>query len=400
MVAFVPLWLIRAPPWNGSRSSPALRFPCGIPSGASRLVVVSRRSFTGANMRYFVIALIFVELAGSIRTASAQEGSSDGPSNEKAQKTYKEALQLLHERRTDFALDSFKKADKQDGDHCVACQRQMIKYGVQLEDWKTAETAGQEMISEAQDQRETARRHYQLAIVFFDEGQAKNKQDIFGRCHDEMTKALATAPNFPDAVYIDGRALAHMHQDGAAQARFEQYVKMIPTDTPDRQRAERYIEDPDLARARLAPPFAVTTLDGRRISLDDLTGKVVLIDFWATWCGPCREALPHVRDIARKFQGQPLVVLSVSVDSDENKWKEFVAKNEMTWPQYFDRGFTGPVAKLFGVQAIPHTFTIDSDGVLQDEHIGDAAIEGKLKKLLKRAQEKEEKREKPSARVE
>ena len=64
----------------------------------------------------------------------------------------------------------------------MACQRQMIKYGVQLEDWKTAETAGQEMISEAQDQRETARRHYQLAIVFFDEGQAKNKQDIFGRC--------------------------------------------------------------------------------------------------------------------------------------------------------------------------------------------------------------------------
>jgi hypothetical protein len=59
----------------------------------------------------------------------------------------------------------------------------------------------------------------------------------------------------------------------------------------------------------------------------------------------------------------------------------------MTWPQYLDHGFTGPVAKLFGVQAIPHTFTIDSDGVLQDEHIGDASIEGKLKKLIRRAQE-------------
>ena len=117
------------------------------------------------------------------------------------------------------------------------------------------------------------------------------------------------------------------------------------------------------------------------------SSKPVLVDFWATWCGPCREALPHVRDIARKFQGQPLVVLSVSVDTDEDKWKEFVAKNEMIWPQYFDDGFKGPVARLFDVRAIPHTFTIDADGVLQDEHIGDASIEGKLKKLIRKAEE-------------
>jgi thiol-disulfide isomerase/thioredoxin len=118
-----------------------------------------------------------------------------------------------------------------------------------------------------------------------------------------------------------------------------------------------------------------------------LKGKVVLIDFWATWCGPCREALPHMREIAKKFQGQPLVVLSVSLDGDEQKWKDFIAKNGMTWPQYYDGGFTGPISKMFGVQAIPHTFTIDADGVLQDEHIGDASIEGKLKKLVGRARE-------------
>jgi len=87
-----------------------------------------------------------------------------------------------------------------------------------------------------------------------------------------------------------------------------------------------------LAQARLAPPFAVTTTDGQRVSMDDLTGKVVLLDFWATWCGPCREALPHMKEIAKKFQGQPLVVLSVSLDSDEQKWKDFITKkrNDMT----------------------------------------------------------------------
>jgi thiol-disulfide isomerase/thioredoxin len=342
-------------------------------------------------MRRFVLFLILSSVM-TCCTASAQETSSDGaPMSEKAQKTYDEALQYLHARHTDLALDDFKKADKQDGGHCLKCQRQMVKYGLQLEDWKTAESASEQMISEASSQKQAALMHYQMGIVLFDEAQARKKDDVFNRCHEEMTKALAAASNFPDAVYLDGRALAHMKQDDAAKARFEQYVKMIPTDTPDRQRAERYLEEPDLARARLAPPFALTTRDGQHVSLDDLTGKVVLIDFWATWCGPCREAMPHVREIAKKFQGQPLMVLSISVDSDQNKWEDFVTKNEMTWPQYFDNGFTGPIAKLFGVQAIPHTFTIDSDGVLQDEHVGDANIEGKLKKLIKRAQEKQEK---------
>jgi thiol-disulfide isomerase/thioredoxin len=121
--------------------------------------------------------------------------------------------------------------------------------------------------------------------------------------------------------------------------------------------------------------------------MDELEGKVVLLDFWATWCAPCREALPHIRDVAKKFHDQPFVILSVSLDADEQKWKEFIGKNEMTWPQYRDGGFTGPIAKMFGVTAIPHTFTIDADGVLQEEHIGDASIEGKLKKLIARARE-------------
>jgi peroxiredoxin len=102
---------------------------------------------------------------------------------------------------------------------------------------------------------------------------------------------------------------------------------------------------------------------------------------------PCREALPHIRQVAKKFQGEPLVILSISLDASEEKWKEYITKNEMTWPQYRDGGFTGPISRMFSVNAIPHTFTVDADGVLQDEHIGDASIEGKLKKLIARARE-------------
>ena len=86
--------------------------------------------------------------------------------------------------------------------------------------------------------------------------------------------------------------------------------------------------------------------------------------------------------------GKPSEIAAIiSLDNDEQKWKEFVTKNEMTWLQYRDGGFMGPLSKGFGVQAIPHTFTIDADGILQDEQIGDASVEGKLKKLIAHAKE-------------
>jgi thiol-disulfide isomerase/thioredoxin len=334
-------------------------------------------------MRFFLFGSLVVLC---LSPCFAQD-SSEGPASEKAQKSYKAAMKELQERRPEFALDEFKKADKQDDGKCLACQKHIIKYAVEFGDWKAAELAAEEMAGEAKTTRDQAISHYQFALVLTQEGLTKRKDEYFSRAHDEISKALAAYANFPDAIFLDGRALANLHQDDAAKAQFEQYLKLHTDDTPDRQRALRYVARPELARARMAPPFAVSTLDGSRISLDDLQGKVVLIDFWATWCPPCREALPHIREIAKKFQGQPLIILSVSLDSDEQKWKDFVAKNEMTWPQYRDGGFSGSIAKLFAVKAIPHTFTIDADGVLQDEHIGDASIEGKLKKLIAQARD-------------
>lgn len=319
--------------------------------------------------------------------APAQE-KSEAPTDEKARKTYEKALKSLRERNILAAFEDFKKADKQDGGQCLDCQRKVIKYGMEMGDWKAAQQAAEEMVTNANGEKEIALAHYQFAIVLVDEGLQKRKDELFARAHEEASKALAAVANFPDAVWADGTALAHLRQDDAAKAQFEKFVKMrIGDDDPRRQRALRYISRPELVRARMAPPFAISTTDGQPISMDELQGKVVLVDFWATWCQPCREALPHIRDVARKFQGQPLVILSVSLDSDEQKWKELVAKNEMTWPQYRDGGFTGLLAKLFAVTAIPHTFTIDADGVLQDEHIGDASIEGKLKKLIAHARE-------------
>jgi len=271
-------------------------------------------------MRFILPFLV----ATSMLTPALAQEPTHGPTDEKAQKTYHSALQLLHERKEEWALDEFKKADKQDGGRCVACQKQMIKYGVKFGDWKAAQLAAGEMVEEAKGEKELALAHYEVAWVLFTEGSQKHKDELFARAHEESGKALTAYASFPDALFLDGKILANLRRDDEAKSRFAEYVKMRPDNDPDHQRALRLISRPELARARMAPPFALTTSDGTNISMDDLQGKVVLLDFWATWCAPCREALPHIRNVAKKFQGEPLVILSVSLDSDEQKWKEFM----------------------------------------------------------------------------
>ncbi len=91
-----------------------------------------------------------------------------------------------------------------------------------------------------------------------------------------------------------------------------------------------------------------------------------------------------MKKIAREFAGQPLVIISVSWDSDEAKWKDFIDKHEMTWVQYRDSDHE--LSRRFAVNSIPHYFTIDSDGVLTAEMMGSGSnVEGKLKKLIEKA---------------
>lgn len=340
-------------------------------------------------MRKFVFAAFILCCAAGIALSTAMptvaQKEPDGGMNPKAAKTYGSAMEFARKGLDQQAFGTFKKADKQDGGRCSTCQVQVIHYGIEFHDWKAAQRAAQEELAEAQQKRDVALARFDLGHVLFEQALLKHKQEIFIQSHVQFTKALAAYPDFPDAMFLDGRVLAQLHHDDDARAEFKTFLKMAPTGDLDRGRAERYLSDIQLARERMAPAFAVTTLRGQSVSLDDLHGKVVLLDFWASWCEPCREALPNIQKIAKKFQGQPLVILSVSLDSDPQAWAKFVEKNKMTWYNYRDGEFNGPIAKLFGVQEIPQTFTIDANGVLRADNLGDASIEGRLKKLVAQA---------------
>jgi len=294
---------------------------------------------------------------------------------------------MMREHHWAFALDGFRKADKQDGGHCVPCELQAWNAARELGDFKAARAQAEAMLANVSSPGDKAQAQYFLGRTYMAEGIRSKHEEAIAAAEAAFSQALQIQPHHANYLFAEATALAYLKRDDDARQGFQEFLKYASKNDMDYARAQRFAERPELARAKMAPNFRLTTLDGRTLTLESLTGKVVLIDFWATWCGPCREALPHIRSIAKKFDGQPFVVLSISLDKDEAKWKEFVAKNVMTWMQYRDGSFEGRICKEFGVTAIPATFTIDADGVLEDQHVGDANIEGKLKKLIARAAE-------------
>jgi thiol-disulfide isomerase/thioredoxin len=323
--------------------------------------------------------------AGALAPDQPKPGA---PTDAKARKTFAEAIEWREKGYTAIAIDTFRKANQQDGGHCTLCLRQAYVLAQQMNDYKSEEGILREWIPLVRADSSKATLHFQFGIALQRDGMAERgarKSVCFTESCDEFRTALQFDPSLATAHYGLGISLANLHQDDAARAEFTTFLGQNSAEPGLQERATRYVDHVELARARMAPPFALTTLDGQQISLDSLAGKVVLIDFWATWCGPCREALPHIRQIAQEFAGQPFVVLSVSLDDSNHEWREFVAKNGMTWLQYRDGGFKGPMATRFGVSEIPATFSIDGDGVLEDESVGDANIEGKLKKMIEHA---------------
>jgi peroxiredoxin len=188
--------------------------------------------------------------------------------------------------------------------------------------------------------------------------------------------------------YNLGVILMQESQDTEGIAELKKYLELLPN-APSGAEARKMIENPRRARENYAPDVSITTADGEFISLEDLHGKVVLLDFWGTWCPPCRASVPDLRNLHKKYgKDSSFVMIGISSDSDEEKWKDFTAKNQMVWPQHLDR--ERRVQRAFNIHAFPTYIVIDQEGIVRFRSVGmslerNADLESAIRKQLKNA---------------
>ena len=129
-----------------------------------------------------------------------------------------------------------------------------------------------------------------------------------------------------------------------------------------------------------------TAVDGRNVDLAQMRGKVVLVDFWGTHCGPCVAELPRIKTALEKFHAQGFEIIGISCDTDQKELEQYVKKHDLSWPQYFDgkQQSDNQFTVAFGIDGIPHMFLVDRKGCLRfdDVRAKDATFEDKISKLL------------------
>ncbi|MCU4154346.1 AhpC/TSA family protein [Carboxylicivirga sp. A043] len=152
----------------------------------------------------------------------------------------------------------------------------------------------------------------------------------------------------------------------------------------------KYIKDKEEARAaaekvklgKVAPHFSYPTPEGVMVSPEDYKGKIVVIDFWASWCGPCRSEIPHLKEVYEKYHSKGVEMLSVSIDKKEADWHKALAEENMAWAQVLAPNAGKQTMKDYQFSGIPFIIILDKDGKIVAKQLRGKKIDEKLDELL------------------
>ncbi len=137
---------------------------------------------------------------------------------------------------------------------------------------------------------------------------------------------------------------------------------------------------------QMAPDISLTSPDGRVIKLSSLRGQVVLIDFWASWCGPCRKENPYTVEIYEEYKEKGFTVYSVSLDQNKAAWLKAIQKDGLVWDYHVSdlKGWRNKAAADYGVEAIPATFLVDRSGTIVAKDVHGGELDKAVRKALKK----------------
>jgi len=272
---------------------------------------------------------------------------------------------LASEGKLDEAFKVFEKASKASGQKCSTCFFRMAWTKMRLNDEGGAKKFANKAIEVAQTPQERSDAYAlkgEVLLAFAEE----NKKEA-AQAEAAYRAALNETPEYALLHARIGTCLVREDRLDEAKREFQAYLDQAPN-SKDAPLVRRWIENPVRAKYTAAPEFIFTSLQGEKISLAQLAGKVVVLDFWGTWCPPCRASVPELKELTKKYPAEKLVVVSISSDTEEEKWTKFVADNKMDWPQYRDSDKR--IQSLYHVHSFPTYIVIDKDGSIRERISG------------------------------
>ena len=219
--------------------------------------------------------------------------------------------------------------------------------------------------------------------------EAQKVSEEFSKINTQRLNALKTLlSNMPASMTLMNGLLEFLDDADNHSAFLKsslEKIKASSADVPNKEEFVKHIESKlVLSKGNVAPNFTLPTPAGGTISLSSLRGKYVLIDFWASWCSPCRAENPNVVKVYEKYKKDGFEILGVSLDKDKERWLNAIEKDGLVWKHGSDLKFwQSDVAQLYGVTGIPFTVLVDKSGVIIEKNLRGAALEEKLKTIFK-----------------